>query len=81
MDENIIVRLEREGVVTQTFRKLNPDKKNKLYKTAIHAFSTNVFDRVSFDSIAEGADVSKGSIFQYFINLYTIIMFCKSYFL
>ena len=31
MNENLIVELERKGVVTATFRKLNPEKKEIIY--------------------------------------------------
>jgi AcrR family transcriptional regulator len=66
MDENIIVRLEREKVVTTTFRKLNSAKKDKIYKSALKAFGEDIFDRVVLDDIAETARISKGSLIQYF---------------
>ena len=75
MNENLIIELERYGVVTDTFRKLSPDKKKVLYQTALGAFSENVFDRVSLDYIAETAAVSKGSLFQYFGNKENLLRF------
>lgn len=81
MNENIIVKLEKEGTVTTTFRKLDPDKKARLYRTALNAFSLSVFDRVSFDSIAEGAEVSKGSLFQYFGNKENLLRFVSEIYL
>jgi len=66
MDENIIVRLERDGIVTATFRKLSPDKKQRIYYEALLAFGSNVFDRVVLDDIADSAKISKGSLIQYF---------------
>ncbi len=55
MDENIIVRLEKEKVVTATFRKLSPAKKDKIYKSALKAFGEDIFDRVVLDDIAKTA--------------------------
>ncbi len=66
MDENIIVRLEKEKVVTATFRKLSPAKKDKIYKSALKAFGEDIFDRVVLDDIAKTARISKGSLIQYF---------------
>ncbi len=75
MDENIIVRLESEGVVTSTFRKLSPAKKQKLYQAALSCFAGDVFDRVSFDTVAETAGVAKASLFQYFLNKENLLRF------
>ncbi len=66
MDENIIVRLEKEKVVTATFRKLSPDKKDKIYKAALKLFGEDVFEAVLLENIAKTAKVSKGSLIQYF---------------
>ena len=75
MNENLIVELEKSGIVTSTFRKLAPEKKAALYKSALSAFAGNVFDRVSLDEIAAGAEVSKGSLVQYFIHKDNILAF------
>jgi len=75
MDENIIVRLESEGIVTSTFRKLSPAKKQKLYQAALSCFAGDVFDRVSFDMIAEAAGLAKASFFQYFLNKENLLGF------
>ncbi len=66
MDENIIVRLEQEKVVTATFRKLSPAKKDKIYKAALKLFGEDVFEAVLLENIAKTAQVSKGSLIQYF---------------
>ncbi len=75
MDENIIVRLESEGIVTSTFRKLSPAKKQKLYQAALSCFAGDVFDRVSFDMIADAAGIAKASLFQYFLNKENLLRF------
>ena len=81
MNENIIVALERAGTVTATFRKLAPDKKKRIYQAALEAFSSDVFDRVSFDIIAQEAQVSKASLFQYFEKKEHLLIFVCEIFL
>jgi AcrR family transcriptional regulator len=66
MDENIIVRLEQEKVVTATFRKLSPAKKDKIYKATLKLFGADAFESVLLENIAKTAKVSKGSLIQYF---------------
>jgi len=68
MNENLIVEMEKKGAVTVTFRKLEPSKKEAIYQAALKEFSSDVFDRVSLDTLAAEAGVSKGSLFQYFGN-------------
>jgi AcrR family transcriptional regulator len=84
MDENIIVKLETQKIVTSTFRRLSVLKKEQIYQAAINVFSEKVFDRVSLDEIAENAGISKGSLFQYFSSkekLFTFLleMFANDY--
>jgi len=78
MDENIIVRLEQEKVVTATFRKLTPQKKEQIYNAALNLFSQEIFDRLSLDELATAAAISKGSLFQYFINKSNIFKFVSA---
>jgi len=75
MDENLIARLEREGVATATFRRLNPARREKIYLAALESFSVEVFDRVTLDSIAEKAGISKGSLIQYFLTKENLLKF------
>jgi AcrR family transcriptional regulator len=75
MNENLIVELEKAGIVTSTFRKLAPNKKRTLFNSALKAFASEVFDRVSLDNIATGAGISKGSLIQYFTHKENILSF------
>lgn len=75
MDENIIVALQRRKIVTETFRRLAPRKKEKIYAVARELLATREFDRVSLDDIAAGASVSKGSLVQYFVSKENILNF------
>lgn len=80
MDENIIVALQKEGIVTATFRKLAPEKKAALYQSGLKAFGANVFDGVSLDEIARAAGISKGSLFQYFTHKENFLHFIGAIF-
>lgn len=75
MDENIIVELENQNVVTSTFRRLSPSKKDKIYKTALRAFGENVYESVILGNVAESAKVSKGSLIQYFEYKENLLLF------
>ena len=81
MNENLIVTLEEKGIVSETFRKLNPQKKTRLYQAGLNEFAREVFDRVSIDRIADAAGVSKGSLFQYFGNKDNLLHFCCEIFI
>ncbi len=65
-DENVIIELVKRKVVLDTFRRLNSDKKEKLYKTALGLFGKYGYDGLSVDLYCLQAKISKGSFFQYF---------------
>lgn len=73
MDENIIIQLEKENAVTATFRRLDPAKKENIFRAALEAFSREIYDRVSLEEIAVSAEISKGSLIQYFANKENIL--------
>ncbi len=66
MDENLISELTQRGVVADTFRRLLPDKKERIYRTAIRLFGEYGYDGLSVDQLCREAGISKGSFFQYF---------------
>ncbi len=66
MNENVIVRLESEEVVTPTFRKLAPQKKEIIWEVGLELFACDLYDRVTLDMVARKAGISKGSLIQYF---------------
>ncbi|UCD17010.1 MAG: TetR/AcrR family transcriptional regulator [Candidatus Zixiibacteriota bacterium] len=80
MDENLIVELEKAGIVTATFRKLAPKKKVSIYRAALNAFAAAAVDRVGLDQIAAAAKISKGSLFQYFVNKDNLLAFVAEVF-
>jgi len=75
MDENLFLKLERRGVITATFRRLNPGKRERVYQSALSSFSGHEYDQVSLDLIAGEANVSKGSLIQYFISKDNLLHF------
>jgi len=80
MDENLIVEMEKAGVVTATFRKLAPPKKTAIYRAALNAFAVAAADRTALDDIARAAKVSKGSLFQYFTHKESLLAFVTEVF-
>lgn len=52
--------------MTDTFRRLSPDKKNRIYWAAIKFFGEYGYDGFSVDRLCKEAGISKGSFFQYF---------------
>ena len=57
--------MERK-VITDTFRKLAPEKKQRIYRRAIALLADYGYDGLAIDQLCEQAKISKGSFFQYF---------------
>ena len=66
LDENIVAELVQRKVILDTFRRLAPDKKSRIYNTAIKLFGKYGYDGLAIDQLCEMAGISKGSFFQYF---------------
>lgn len=66
IDENLVAQLAADGVVTDTLRRLAPDKKMRLYQVALRLFAEYGHDGLSIDHYCQEAGISKGSFFQYF---------------
>jgi len=66
LDENVIASLVERKVVSDTFRRLTPEKKNQIYRAAIRLFGKYGYDGLAVDEICRQAGISKGSFFQYF---------------
>jgi len=80
LDENKIVELVGRKVVSETFRRLPPAKKARVYHTALRLFGEYGYDGLSVDQLCEEAGISKGSFFQYFPSKshlleFTVLMF------
>lgn len=66
LDENITADLAQRGIVTDTFRRLTPDKKEMIYRASIELFGKFGYDGLAIDRLCREAAISKGSFFQYF---------------
>jgi len=66
INENLVAELVARKVVTDTFRRLGPAKKEQLYHTAITLFGEYGYDGLAVDRYCDEAAISKGSFFQYF---------------
>ena len=66
LDENVIADLVQRRVVSDTFRRLPPDKKLQVYDAATRLFGEYGYDGLAVDRICHDAGISKGSFFQYF---------------
>lgn len=66
IDENTVAGLVKRGVVTDTFRRLKPEKKARIYAVAIDLFGRYGYDGLPVDRFCRDAGISKGSFFQYF---------------
>ncbi len=53
-------------VGTQIFQKLTPVKRQKVFQSAISEFAEQGYRKASVNNIVRTAEISKGSLFQYF---------------
>lgn len=68
LDENVIAEFVDSGVIFDTFRRLSPAKKERIYRTAIELFGEYGYDGLAVDRLCDQAGISKGSFFQYFAS-------------
>lgn len=66
LDENIVAEMVKRKVIFDTFRRLAPEKKSRIYNTAIKLFGKYGYDGLAIDELCELAGISKGSFFQYY---------------
>ncbi len=59
----------------ETFFNLNDDKQNLIYEIALKEFAINDYNSASINSIVKKADISKGSMYQYFDNKNDLYMY------
>ncbi len=53
---------------SKTFLRLDPSKQERVMRCAISEFHERGFDKANIGTVAENAEVAKGSIYQYFEN-------------
>jgi AcrR family transcriptional regulator len=70
-----ILQFEREGLVTRTFRRLDPDRQ----RTVVHAILEEASEAgptaLNIKAVARRADISVGSLYQYFGNRARVLDF------
>lgn len=66
LDENLVLELVESKIITETFRRLDPAKKARIYQTAIKLLAEYGYDGLAIDQLCSDASISKGSFFQYF---------------
>jgi AcrR family transcriptional regulator len=76
LDENLVALLVRRGTVSDTFRRLTPDKKERIYRVAVRLFGDFGYDGLPVDRLCREAGISKGSFFQYFPSKSHLLEFC-----
>lgn len=66
--QNHILELEREGVVTRTFRRLDPERQQAIVDAILGEALEKGPAAINIKKVAERADVAIGSLYQYFNN-------------
>lgn len=60
----------------ESFNKLNPGKQMKIKLAGIQEFSKYYYDNASINRIVKGADIARGSFYNYFEDLADLYMYC-----
>lgn len=50
----------------EIFKKIKPEKRDRIINSALEEFSLNTFDKASTNNIVKNAGISKGTLFHYF---------------
>jgi TetR/AcrR family transcriptional regulator len=70
-----ILELEREGFVTRTFRRLDPERQRTILKAILEEAIEKGPTSIRIKQVAKRAGVSIGSLYQYFNNRDGLFMF------
>ena len=76
LDENLVASMVTRRVVGDTFRRLPPDKKWRIYQAALRLFGRYGYDGLPVARLCRQAAISKGSFFQYFPSKSHLLEFC-----
>ena len=71
----IIFELEQKGLVTRTFRRLDPDRQNAVIQAILDEAGDAGPQDLNVKRVAERAGVSTGSLYQYFNNRIGLLNF------
>jgi len=70
-----IVELEKKGLVTRTFRRLDPDRQQAIITAILDEAGETGPKDLNIKRVAERAGVSTGSLYQYFTNRDNLLAF------
>jgi len=70
-----IFELEQEGLATRTFRRLDPDRQQRVLSAVLDEAIERGPGSINIKRVAERAEVSVGSLYQYFNNRDGLISF------
>ena len=71
----IIYELEQKGLVTRTFRRLDPERQMAVIQAILDEAGENGPQDLNIKRVAERAGVSTGSLYQYFKNRDGLLLF------
>ena len=66
--QQYILEMESAGMVTRTFRRLDPERQETVINAIISEATEKGPTKVNIKQVAEGAGVSVGSLYTYFPN-------------
>jgi TetR/AcrR family transcriptional regulator len=70
-----ILALERQGLVTRTFRRLDPDRQQAVIQAIVDEAAEKSPTALNIKQVAERAGVAVGSLYQYFGNRDNLLAF------
>ncbi len=65
--------------ITETFQKVEEDKRNRIIKAALQEFADNGYEQASTNRIVKAAEIGKGMLFYYFKNKETLFQYLAKY--
>lgn len=71
----VILELEKKGLVTRTFRRLDPDRQQAVINAILAEAGETGPQDLNIKRVAERAGVSTGSLYQYFTNRDNLLAF------
>ncbi len=70
-----ILKFEQEGLVTRTFRRLDPERQQVIVQAILDEAAEKGPTAINIKQVAERAGVAVGSLYQYFNNRYGLMAF------
>lgn len=73
----LILELEKKGLVTRTFRRLDPDRQTAIMEAIFAESGEKGPSELNIKKVAERAGISVGSLYQYFGNRDNLLVFAR----